>query len=290
MFEMGPNEPKIQTPGIRLGKLAAKVGTKQLLLKNFLRRLDAPLPKTFNAWKARKPFPLESWGNDQFGDCTIASQANGVMRMERVEQKNTVVIPDQNVIETYFSLTKRKYGDTPEYKIYNGDTGAFETDALDNWRDKEHTFKDAKGRAYTIDAYAAVNHRDIEEMKRALFSSAARGIKVCFLLPPAFEGLLSPKVWDIPAGQPLLGDWAATAGHSMWAEARYDETGFWVAHTWKLELQKVTWAFGMAYMDEAYSVFDSLDYFRKIKSGVDTKLLAEAVNDVSKIKVGGFKS
>lgn len=277
-----------QVPGKKLGKLPAKSGLRALHLARFATPAKT-LPTATKFWPNRRAFPKRSFGNRSYGDCTRASQAIAAMRMERLEVHRTPVITDEEVIRVYKEMTTRRYGADWINDAANADTGGYEEDALADWRNPATTFKDAKGRPLVIDAFLKINHADPYELKNALFTAGAHGIKVCWNLPNAFQQLLPPEAWDIPQGQALTGDWmpGSWGGHSMFARD-FDEDGVWIPHQWDEDDQLVTWAAVAAYMDEAHLVIDSMDTWRKmpgIKKVIDLDGIRRAVNHVSAIKV-----
>lgn len=261
----------------KLGRLPVRKDPRSVLFADFVRS-TAKAPATLSFWANKKTkFPLASFGNTAVGDCTIASQALMATRMEDLEKGKIPSIPDKNVLSAYYALTKRLYG--------GGDTGANEEDALSNWRDKAHTFKDAKGNPLTIDAYTKLNHKSKEELKLAMFLSKGKGIKVCFNLPIAFQNLTT---WDVPKNQPLLGDWTAGSwgGHSMFLNGDYDDKYVIWPTTWGEPDFKISWAAIAAYCDEAHSVVDSIDTFKETAGDfLNIKGLIESVNKVSPIKI-----
>jgi hypothetical protein len=270
---------------VRLGKLPAKSSPRALLFDNFLKKAaEAPPPRAYNFWpKSKAPFPIVSYGNTQHGNCTIASQAVAAMRMERIEQRRTVTFDTDSVIKAYYDLTARLYG--------GGDTGAYETDALDNWRRPDFSFRDSKGRPHTIDAYTRINHLDHEAIRRAFFVTGGKCIKVCFNLPWAWSRLTSDrgKRWDVPEGTQLTGEWmpGTWGGHSMTAVSNYDADGFWAPHQWNLPDQFVTWRGAAVMMDEVHWVVDSVNSWKKTPAAklIDFGKLVSAVNEVSSQKI-----
>lgn len=259
----------------RLGRLPAKASRKALQFADFFKYVQ--LPKKTNFWARRTPVPVRTFGNTQWGNCTRAKQAVAAMRMERLEQKRTIEITDEEVIRVYREMCVRVYGS-------DADEGAFEDDALDAWRRPEYTFKDTKGNVYTIDAYLRINPFNHDELRAGLALSGARGIPVCLNLPHAFSALSPPQDWAIPDGQAPIGAWqpGSWGGHSMWAHD-YDDIGIWLDHTWGLHPQRLTWEAAAIYLDEAHLVIDSIDHWRKpSKVGkLNVKHVIEAVNDVS---------
>jgi hypothetical protein len=158
---------------------------------------------------------------------------------------------------------------------------------LNNYRNKDYTFRDKYGRPYTIDAYTAINHRNIQEVKNAIYLSGAKGIAVCFALPLAWARL-THGTWDIPEGQQPIGDWLpySWGGHSMWSIAKYDEWGLTLPSTWKMPDGKISWRAFSYYCDEAYLIIDSVNYWKKtLSKEFNVKKLIGDVNDVSDVKI-----
>lgn len=262
--------------GRRLGRLPLKTTRKALQFSDFFKYVN--LPKATRYWSRKTPLAKRTFGNDQYGDCTIASQAYATIRMERIEQKRTISIDDAEIVRTYLAMSDRLYG--------GGDNGAYEDDALNNWRNPETTFKDTYGKPYTIDAYLRINALNPSEVKAGIALSGAHGIKVCFNLPVAFQNM---DRWDVPEGQALVGPWmpGSWGGHSMFAHD-YDEDDETVDDTWAHGPRRVSWRAVAAYMDEAHMVIDSIDEWRthadkKTKAALGD--VADAVNAVSSIPV-----
>jgi hypothetical protein len=268
----------------RLGRLPARASRKALQFSDFLKFLEPPKKTAF--WKNRSPFPQRHFGNLEWGDCTIAKQAIAAMRMERIEQRRNISITDEEVINVYRAMVRRVYNT-------DADEGAYETDALDNWRRPEFTFKDESGHPFTIDAYLRINPFNHVELKAGIALSGAHGVAICLNLPAAFATIDPPSDWHIPEGQQPIGDWmpGTWGGHSMWTRD-YDEVGIWLVHTWDLPDQRITWEAAAIYLDEAHLVIDSVDVWRKklAKAQIvgDRKVMnkiVEAVNDVSSHKL-----
>lgn len=262
-----------------LGKLPAKAGVKALMYRAFA-RITAPVPKATNFWVKRKPFPTESWGNNEEGCCTIAKQANMFRRFERLERRNTTItISPEEVHRVYRDLTERLYG--------GGDTGAYETDALDASRRETTCLRDSKGRPLLIDAYLRVDPKDIQAIKHALFTAGGHGLAVCVALPMAYAFLEPPEDWGTPDDGKFVQEWEpwSWGGHSMWA-VDYDDKGLWLEHTWNLPLQRITWPAVSAYVDEVHICIDSVNAWKKrAAQALDIGKVVEAVNDVSSQKI-----
>ncbi len=260
----------------KLGKLPAKSSEKALMFANYLPKKAIKLPSATNFWKERAPIPIRMFANDVYGDCTRASQAIAALRMERIETRKTIEIADSEVVRVYFEMTKKYYG--------GGDTGAYEEDALSEWRKPDCTFRDSLGRPLTIDAFTRINQANLTEVKTAIFTSGAHGVKMCFNLPAAFA--TQTQVWDIPKGQPLMDDYlpGSWGGHSVYVED-YDAFGVWVP-TWDLKIH-ISWAAVSAYADESHVIIDSINSWKKKKFAkqLDLGALRADVNAVSSFKI-----
>lgn len=283
-----PNE-HIVVPGQRLGKRPAKANVNTLHLGDFMRRTTPiRLPEATNFWTRRKDFSKDTYGNTKEGCCTIASQIHAARRAERLEQRRTLGekqgFTEAECHRVYRAMTARLYG--------GGDTGAYEEDALSNWRKPDLTFRDAKGRPYTIDAFTRVNPKNLTEFKTAMVLSGKLGLKICLNLPRAWARLKPPQKWDVsrrPDGSiDLTGDWApgSWGGHSLYSED-YTREGAILVHTWGLEDQIVTWAAIAAYADESHSVIDSVNAWKRRGANRLLRMndLIDAVNAVSSQKL-----
>jgi hypothetical protein len=261
----------------RLGKAPAKSHPKMLSFSDYV-KADVPVPERTRFWRDRAPFPIRHFGNTQYGDCTKASQALFAMRMERIEYRKTISIADDEIVNNYLAMTARLYN--------GGDTGAYELDALNEWRNPDLTFRDTHGRPMTIDAYTSINHRNIQEIKKAIHFSASHGIKICFNLPYAWIRTLD---WDIPEGQAPIGEYmpGSWGGHSMCAARDYDKNYLYLDHTWNAPAGRISWRALSIYCDEAYSIVDSAAAWRKRlpKKEMNMAALISDVNSVSDIKI-----
>lgn len=255
-----------------LGKKEAKHDSRNLLAAKYL---ASSFPASYDWQRYRRPVPARTYGNTVYGDCTLASQANLVSRFERTEQRRTILLPDQLVVDNYLQMTG------------GADEGWEELGALKRWRtvgyapQADHT--------YTIDAFTQINQSNVDEMKAALWQFKL--IKVCFGLPWAWSKIgcagyddpASVGAWDVGDGPDF--EFNSWGGHSMSADA-YDSEGLWVIHSWYEGTvparQKVTWEAVKQYSDEAYSVVDSFDVWRKRRTAAfNLPALASDVREVT---------
>jgi hypothetical protein len=266
----------------KLGKRPAFARPTSLHLAHFIKADAPPPPPVFNFWEHRAPFPLETFGNTEHGCCTIAKQGVAAMRHNRLEDRQTPTFTTDEILRVYYALTTRLYG--------GGDVGAYEEDALNNWRRADLTFRDTRGRPHTIDAYARVNPRDLTEVKRAISLSESKGAALCLALPWAWARVDPPRAWDVPADGRFTDGWEpySWGGHSLYSAGHYDERGLYVTHTWGIPEQLVTWAAVAAYCDEAHMIVDSVNTWGRrppVEAALDLPALVDAVNQVSSVKI-----
>lgn len=264
--------PPDHIPQKVLGKLAPKRDGRNLMAARYLASV---FPAAYDFEKGRRPIPSRTYGNDSYGDCTLASQANCVARLERIEQRRTILLPDQAVISNYLEMTG------------GADDGWYELDAIKRWR--TIGLKLASGRSYTIDGFTEINPRNVDEIKAAIYQFKV--VKLCFGLPIAWAhvdpvGFAAPGStegkWDVGDGPDY--DLYSWGGHSMSADA-YTAEGVWVLHTWYVSQmsvrQLVTWEAVTRYCDEAYSVVDSFDAWRRRMALFDVNSLKTDVTNIT---------
>jgi hypothetical protein len=261
----------------RLGKAPARGHMNMLNFADYL-KAEIKVPEKTTFWKKRAPFPIRNYGNLEWGCCTKASQAILATKMERIEYRRTIKINNQEIIDNYLKMTARLYG--------GGDTGAYEMDALNEWRNPDRSFRDDQGHPMTIDAYTRINQSNIDEVKKAIYLSAAKGIKVCFNLPAAW---VNETVWDMPVGVPLIGKYmpGSWGGHSMTSASDYDKDWLYLDHTWQIPTGRISWRAFAIYCDEAYSVVDSVGSWRKrlTPNELDLRKMVGDVNSISDVKI-----
>lgn len=268
-----------------LGRIAPRSDRRTVNFAAVSEGVAIKVPKTTNYWKNKAPLSLEAWGNDKYGCCTIAKQANMFRRFERLEQRRTIVIPEESVLNTYFKMTEELYG--------GGDTGAYEEDALSRSRREETAIRDSKGRPLMIDAFVRVDAWNHDKVKEAMFLAKGHGLAICIDLPAAFQNQ-NGDTWDVPkdsTGKPIppTGKWTpgSWGGHSMWA-IDYGPQGFLLEQTWRRKPTWLSYAAAAYYMDECHIVIDSVDAWRKRlgkKLAVIVENVKDAVNAVSSMRI-----
>jgi hypothetical protein len=257
---------------MRLGKQGYVHDDLTLMLAQFVLP-EIRVPSHFDFDKNRAPFPVRVWGNNAWRDCVIGGRCNHIVRLERVEQRRTIALFDDDAVTEYKRLTGAQ---TPEDA---NDTGLVVLDAMREWRNNGMETDARQGvrsaRIYTIAAYGELEPQDHQQLKMAIY--AMHGIHMGFWLPTAAQGMTGNGVWDYngeagPEWQP--GSWG---GHLVYAKA-YDEDGIEVI-TWGQKV-KVTWNFIDKYSDEAWAVVDSFDTWRT-RQTINVSALIKKLSEIT---------
>lgn len=253
------------TLNIRLGKQEHKYDERTLMLARFFKP-DVLVPAVFDFDKNRAKFPIRMWGNDQWGDCVIAGQANHLLRLERIEQRRTINCVDENAVARYKRLTgARSPGD-------ENDVGLVVLDAMRDWK---HHGWNLGIRNYTISAYGELEPNDPAQLRAACY--LLHGVHFGFSLPGAAQYMTDSGVWDYHGETGQNWEPGSWGGHLVFSKA-YTKGGMKVL-TWGREIL-VTDAFINRYADEAWAVVDSLDAW-KTKQTIDVAKLQQSLSQIS---------
>jgi hypothetical protein len=255
----------IDVINFRLGKQDYQHDDRTLLMARFIQP-DIRVPAKSDFDKNRTPIPVRMWGNDAWGDCVIAGEANQLLRLERIEQRRTLMLSDQEVIDRYKLLT----GSASPGDAY--DNGLVILEAMRNWRSSGFT---VGNRTYTIAAYGELEPNNRAQLRMA--SYALHGIHLGISLPLAAQRMTHEGVWHYegqttPEFQP--GSWG---GHLVYSKA-YDPDSLEIL-TWGRKV-KVTNEFIEKYADEAWAVVDNFDSWR-IKQTVDVTALQHTLSQIT---------
>lgn len=249
---------------MRLGKAAYQHDDRTLMLARYvLPEIRVPAKHDFD--KGRSPIPVRMWGNDAWGDCVIAGQANHILRNERVEQRRTVPLKDSHVIDRYKLLTGAQMAGDGQ------DNGLVVLQAMRDWRSNGFI---VDKRNYNVSAFGELEPQDDKQLRAA--SYLLHGIHFGFWLPRAAQAMTDNGFWDY-AGQ-SGGEWSpgSWGGHLVYAK-KYDPESFSVL-TWGREV-KVSNSFIHKYCDEAWAVVDNFDSW-KVKQTIDIEKLKNHLRDV----------
>lgn len=227
---------------MKLGKLTPRVDKRTVKLSSILRvALLPPLPISYDIDSALGVTDSHVFNNSTYGDCVISARAHQTLRFEMFEQKELIPISDADVTSEYF---KESGGQ---------DTGLVILDSLNAWRQQGWS---AAGKTYSIYAYAAIDWKNHDEVKAAIY--LLNGVQAGIALPgdawtQAFAAFNAGLTWDISNINATTGQ---LEGHAIDIIA-YDAEGV-TCMTWG-KPQKITWALGDKAIDEAYAIVDNKD-------------------------------
>jgi len=247
----------------RLGKQEHKFDKRTLMMARFALP-GIRVPERYDFDKNKTPIPLLMWGNDRWGDCVIAGEANHLLRLERIEQRRTVKMGDDTVVARYKALSgARSPGD-------GNDQGLVVLEAMRDWKNNGWTIN---GRNYKIAAYGELEPSDRKQLRMAAY--ALHGIHLGFSLPAAAQNMAG--VWDYngqlgPQWRP--GSWG---GHLVFSKS-FSSEGLGIL-TWGQKVF-VTNEFIEKYCDEAWAIVDNLDSWR-VKQTINVPLLMQQLGLIS---------
>jgi hypothetical protein len=232
----------IQTHKVfKLGKGPAKRDKRNFKFAALLKAAPV-LPPSYDFDTKHPGIPTPMFANDTLGCCVISGRAHQTLRFEDIEQGSVVMITDRDVKTEYLKETG------------GVDSGLVVLDSLSVWRHKG--WKVGK-RKYRIQAYAEVDRGNRTQVRQAIYADVGMGIGVN--LPTCAKA-------EIQTGQP----WARTTGvgsaPGSWGGHYVYVCGYTpagpVCITWGKK-QQMTWRWFDKYCDEAYTIFDAKNSFRK---------------------------
>lgn len=240
---------------MKLGKKEFKADPKTIKLAPLL-DMDFAVPSVYDLDKGRRPFPMDTFSNINYGDCVMVGRTHQLLRLERIETRRTPKITTQMVVDKYFELTG------------GADEGLVVVDTIRDWRTNGWEIKSHAGtRNYRIAGFGQLNPLDRKQLRLACY--LLHGIQLGFNLPISAQDQTDQGYWDVAEGADAEpGSWG---GHLV-ASFGYDFENFYVI-TWGKKV-RVTNAFIEKYCDEAWAVVDSLDEWREAfdVEGMKTKL------------------
>lgn len=257
---------------VRLGKQGYVHDDRTVMLARFA-KAGIWVPDKYDFDKGRAKFPVRMWGNNAWGDCVIAGRCNHLLRLERIEQRRTIALYDDDAVNEYKRMTG---AEQPEDA---NDTGLVVLDAMREWKNTGMPTDGRKGiraaRNFTIAAYGELEPQDHQQLKMGVY--AMHGIHMGFWLPVAAQRMTGNGVWDYngeAGGEWQPGSWG---GHLVYSKA-YDKDGVEIL-TWGQKV-KVTWNFIDKYCDEAWAVVDSFDTWRT-KQIIDVAALIKKLTEIT---------
>lgn len=222
-----------------LGKAKARASARDFAFLDFVK--DKVIVPDNYAFTDKYPsIATPMFGNDTLGDCVQAEDAHHEKHFNMLETGKDLTITDKEVEKAYFSQTGGQ------------DTGLVIGDNLDLYRKKGFTMG---GKNRKLKAYAAVDYRSDASLRLAIYANC--GVKVGIQLPlSASDQLNAGRVWDkVPGKRGKAGSWG---GHcvGLWGFRLDGKTRLYKCITWGM-YQEMTEAFVLAYMDEAFAMFDA---------------------------------
>lgn len=249
-------------PNVRLGKKDYEFDAKTLKIGEAI-STTVVVPAVYDFDRGRHPFPLEMWGNDQWGNCAKVSQANEIIRLERLEQRKTLPITANDVIEAYKQETGAQSPGDPR------DEGLVMLQNNRLWRTAGFPLKT---RRYKIAAFGELDPNDMAMLRAAVF--LLHGVQFGFALPRACQNM--GAVWDYQGGTGE--EWApgSWGGHAVFSKS-YNRDGMGVL-TWGMRVH-VTNAFIKRYSDEAWAVVDDFDNWRS-RPEIDIEAIKNHLHEI----------
>jgi hypothetical protein len=254
----------------KLGKLPAKIDLRTLKLAYILQTTKLPsIPYNYDFDVAHQTTIAQSmFGNDVVGCCVIASRANHTLRFEFDEVQYHIPITTQIVIDEYYKEQGYIGNKCWLAALFQKkpDNGLIMLESLNNWRKVGWNLY---GNQYTIYAFAALNRKDHEEVKEAIYllNGVQTGVT---LTQDAMNQFNSNSTWDITPDTKIIG------GHAVYVVG-YSSTGP-ICITWAKK-QQMTWAWWDKYVDEAYAIVDNKDTWAS-NSIIDVNVLDQYLHTI----------
>lgn len=247
-------------PEFKLGKQDYKEDGRTLQLEEFV-NTDIQVPVSYDFDKKRAKFPLRMWGNDDYGNCVFAMQANQLLRVERVETRRTVNLFDEDVINRYKLLTGCQQPDD------ENDRGYVMLDANVDLR----AGWTLNGKTYQIAAFGEVpiNHQILRTCCY-LFN----GLQLGFDLPLTARQDTRNGAWVTTEGSGS--EPRSWGGHAVYCK-RFDIDNLYVL-SWGREI-RVSNAFIDKYCDEAWAIIDNIDPWRHAKTVLNVDAMVQKMRD-----------
>lgn len=265
---------------VRLGKLEYRHDPRTARLGQFLAPapgLKVPTLDDFD--HGRAPFPVSSWGNDQWSNCVIGGRVNHALRLERVERHATPLITPNEAVDEYKSECLRQFGHAPATAGDGYDNGLYVLEAIKDWRNEgwqiRLTKRSKNPSKQSIAAYGEIDKMDTAEVRAAIFFM--HGVQMGLSLPnTAARQWASHQAWTVAEGNDPDTQPGSWGGHLVYCK-RYDAGGVYCM-TWGHEVY-MTNAFIARYCDECWAVVDDLDN-NKVSRYLDVQAMIQHLRDV----------
>ncbi len=268
---MPPMPPAVNVPGLMLGKGPKREDSRNLMLANYLPPKLPVIPGIVE-WTRHVPKPDPMFGNDSNPDCTAATIGH-LIRTMTANAGSTLTLSDSAIFRFYAKLDP-----TWDPTVPGSGQGAVVLDVLKLW--KNEGIVDDAGRVHKIAGFVEIDPKNRVHIRAAIWLFG--GVYGGFGLPlTASDQINAGKPWTVDTSNPsraLRGSWG---GHAMpivdFLPLALPAVGIGTAKR-PLKLvtharsgrRLMTWAQRQAasqdwceeYGDEAYAVFDSLDWLK----------------------------
>lgn len=200
---------------VKLGRIRPAALPQIPELRHYFFPTGKPLPEKVDYYTKAMPSIKRMYLNNRYGDCVVAGKYHQVGVWSAADSPDVIVGTDDEVLSMYRKICGP------------GDNGCIITRVLDYQRNNGLPFN---GKLHKIDAYLAVNMRNKELLKAAIyfFGSVTFGIN----LPGAWANSPDGGLWDVTNS-------GSVGGHDVCAVG-YDSTGVQIS-TWG-GLRTITWA------------------------------------------------
>ena len=226
----------------KLGRLAPSA-EQRARAPQLSRYMLAPLPPPPTSCFNSPGALIAMWGNDRYGDCTVAALAN-FRAICAAKEGFPFPTTESDVVKEYLRLGGGQDNGLVEHDVLEAATRGLALGGPESWR---------------LAAWVKVDIADRETCRRLV--ADLWGLYLGCAMPLTAQ---DQAFWDVDSdlsGDAAPGSWG---GHAMWW-ADFDEDGTLGLVTWG-RVQKATPAWLATYCDEAYALLDE-DRARAI--GVD---------------------
>jgi hypothetical protein len=241
---MAARNELVTVEGKRLGRQESLFDAERLTVARYMTL--SGLPENPPLWDQTTLITnLGMMLNDQLGDCTCAEVGHQIQLWTAIALGVVLTLPDA-IIEKLYEVVGGYVPGNP-----STDQGAVISNVLGYL--KSTGIVDQNGKVHKLGAFASVPLDNNSLAQQMMWLCG--GLDLAWALPVAAQSM--GTTWDVPAGQPLTGDWepGSWGGHSTLAAA-YAASENWKTPSWG-GWYIVTPAFRTAYLEEIWAPVSS---------------------------------
>jgi len=173
---------------MRYGKLEPEYDENTIQFANYLdSTFHAPTKYDFD--QGRLPIPISDWGSTKNACDVIASQANQLLRLGRIDQKRTIPLTSADVVRRYRRISGSKKVEDEK------DIGVSVLAAMKDWKRGWRLHN----KIYSLAMYGEIHPAERELVRTAIY--VFRGIHFGLWLPKAVEGNFTAWHWQGENGE-----------------------------------------------------------------------------------------